>query len=35
MIIAAGQGAVAAQAINRDLFLTSLKLGILKRAGNS
>jgi len=35
MIIAAGQGAIAAQAINRDLFLTSLKLGILKRAGNS
>jgi thioredoxin reductase (NADPH) len=35
MIIAAGQGAVAAQAINRDLFLMSLKQGILKRAGNS
>ena len=36
MIIAAGQGAIAAQAINRDLFLMSVKLGLLKRApGNS
>lgn len=33
MIIAAGQGAVAAQAINRDLFLQSLVTSKLTRAG--
>jgi hypothetical protein len=31
MIIAAGQGAAAAQAINRDLFEESLKTHMLRR----
>jgi hypothetical protein len=33
MIIAAGQGAIAAQAINRDLFEDSLRRHTLPRCG--